>query len=154
MTLNRSPPTDLNGCVKLLIEHLRVWGWIYWSYTMFSLGPDREYWYTEYRSTILDVTRLWNFFVFEHRLDHWRHVHQWILLCLAFSTLWSFGKDAAKACWCKYDHDKPSQCQISMINGLQDSLICLRLPWQTKCFIISINKSVWLDSTVSSWVKS
>lgn len=61
MILNRFPPTDLNGFVKLLIEHLRVWGWMHWSYTMFSLGPDREYWYTEYRSTILDVTRLWNF---------------------------------------------------------------------------------------------
>lgn len=58
MTLNRSPCTDLNSFVKLLIEHLRARGWTHWSYTMFSLGPDTEYWYTEYGSTIWDFT--WN----------------------------------------------------------------------------------------------
>ena len=59
MTRDRSAPTDLNGCVKLLIEHLRASGRTHWSHTMFSLGRDREYWYSEYRFTILDF--MWRF---------------------------------------------------------------------------------------------
>lgn len=131
MTLNRSPHTDLNGCVKL--QHLRARGWTHWSYTMFSLGPDTEYWYTEYGSTLRDIT--WN-------IDWIMDACVWvnIVLCVAFSTLWNLAGYAA--CWCKYDHDKPNHSQMSMINGPQNWLICLRLPWQTKCFIISINKSV------------
>lgn len=80
MTLNWSPHTDLNGCVKLLIEHLRARGLTHWSSTLFSLGPDREYWYTRYGSTIWDFTWMWSFLSLS--MD-WRHVSRWIY-CFAW----------------------------------------------------------------------
>lgn len=46
--------SDLNGCVKVLIEHLGAWGWTHWSHPLFSLGPDKEYWCSHYGSSIWD----------------------------------------------------------------------------------------------------
>lgn len=60
-TMNRSPHADFSGCVKLLIERLRTWGNVHWSCTMFSLGRDRDYRYTEQRLTVLGCARMWRF---------------------------------------------------------------------------------------------
>lgn len=133
--------SDLNGCVKVLIEHLGAWGWTHWSHPLFSLGPDKEYWCSHYGSSIWDFAWTWSFSPLS---KDWSCGREWTTCFFSpwYRTLY----------WCKYGHDKTSQRQISLINGLPNWLICLRRhPRRTKRFITSVNKSVWRDSTLSLW---
>lgn len=57
----RHRSSDLNDCVKVLIEHLAAWGWTHWFYPQFSLGPDKEYWCSQYGPSIWDFSLMWSF---------------------------------------------------------------------------------------------
>lgn len=133
--------SDLNGCVKVLIEHLGAWGWTHWSHPLFSLGPDKEYWCSHYGSAIWDFAWTWSFSLLS---KNWSFGCEW--------TTCFFSPWCRTLYWCKYGLDKTNRRQISLINGLPNWLICLRRrPRRTKCFITSVNKSVWRDSTLSLW---
>lgn len=87
--LDRS--SDLNGCVKVLIEHLGAWGWTHWSHPQFSLGPDKEYWCSQYGSTIWDFSPTWSFLPLSKDYSctyEWTYCSAWLFPLLMQIQSW------------------------------------------------------------------